>query len=270
MSILSSLERGALESSPRRGFLGRLAGGAAALAAGTLGASSLRAQSAAPSPTDTTSAAPRAADAPRAAPCAAPCDPDAGFPPVRGAWDMSWTRKLVGPHRQVFDAPEIAEGTILHQARMYLAGYAEVYGVAGPDIHAVLVFRHRAVPMVLGDAIWAKYDFIAREAGKLADPTTGKPARRNPFLNARPGDEHAMIWPDGGLDTLLEKGAIALACNVALLGLAGRIAKRTKQAHDAVADELKRSLVPGVTLMPSGVFAVTRAEEAGCHYMRGT
>jgi hypothetical protein len=27
-----------------------------------------------------------------------------------------------------------------------------------------------------------------------------------------------------------------------------------------------RHIVPGITLQPSGVFAVTRAEEAGCTY----
>ncbi len=30
------------------------------------------------------------------------------------------------------------------------------------------------------------------------------------------------------------------------------------------------SLVPGVILMPSGIFAVARAQEAGCHYMRSS
>ena len=64
--------------------------------------------------------------------------------------------------------------------------------------------------MVLGDAVWAHYDFIGKKITKLKDPTTGEWARRNPFLNAKAGDKHALIWPDGGLDSLIGRGAIVL------------------------------------------------------------
>lgn len=264
MPIFTSLDRQVrAHPSPRRGFLGQLLGGAAAAAAGALAGAPLAAQSAARRASDDST---RADTLP---PCPSPRQ-GGSFPQPRGGWDMSWTEKVTGRHRQVFDAPEVAEGTILHQARMFLAGYDEVYGAKGADVNAVLVFRHRAVPMVLSDAIWAKYDILAQRAGKLKDPTTGKSARRNPFLGAKPGDRYALVWPDGGLDSLIAKGAVALACNVALMGLAGVIAQHTKQKQEAVADELKEGLVPGVTRMPSGVFAVTRAEEAGCNYMRAT
>jgi hypothetical protein len=123
--------------------------------------------------------------------------------------------------------------------------------------------------MVLDDPIWARYDFIGKDA-KLKDPSTGKDAQRNPFLRSGKDDPDAYVWPDGGLDALMGRGAIVLACNMALMGFAGIIAKRTKQQVDAVREELRHGLVPGVTLMPSGIFAVTRAEEAGCHYIRAT
>ncbi|HEU4643232.1 MAG TPA: hypothetical protein VFS44_12330 [Gemmatimonadaceae bacterium] len=263
MPHFSPIDRRFREStSPRRGFLGQLLGGAAAAALGAMSGAPLAAQSPA-RPT----ASPRGDTLP---PSPTPRDGDTFFPEPRGGWDMSWTEKITGRHRQVFDAPEVAEGTALHQARMFLAGYEEVYGAKGADVNAVLVFRHRAVPVVLDDAMWAKYPVLARRSGKLKDPTTGKSARRNPFLGAKPGDKYALVWPDGGLDTLIGKGAIVLVCNVALMALAGVIAKDTKQTQSAVADELKGALVPGVIRMPSGVFAVTRAEEAGCHYIRGT
>jgi len=56
-------------------------------------------------------------------------------------------------------------------------------------------------------------------------------------------------------------------CNLALGGFAYQVADKTKQRVDTIRAELEHSLVPGATLVPSGIFGVARAEEAGCHYM---
>jgi hypothetical protein len=186
------------------------------------------------------------------------------------SWDLSWTDRLTGSHRQVFDAPEISDGTVLHQARMYYVNFKDVYNVPEHDLRAVLVIRHRAIPMVLGDAIWAHYDFIGRKMAKLKDPTTGEWTRRNPFLHAKKDDKYALVWPDGGLDDLIGRGAIVLGCNMAFNGFAGQIATQTHQKHEDVVAEFKAALVPGVTLVPSGIFGVIRAEEGGCAYIRAT
>jgi hypothetical protein len=186
-------------------------------------------------------------------------------------WDLSWTDRLSsGTHKQVFDAPEIADGTALHQARMFYVNYKDVYSTPETDLRAVLVFRHESIPVVLGDAAWAHYPFIGKKVTKLKDPTTGEWAQRNPFLNAKKDDKYALIWPDGGLDALIARGAIVLACNLAFGGFAGQIAERTKQPKDAVHAELQAALVPGVTLVPSGIFGVIRAEQGGCAYIRAT
>jgi hypothetical protein len=37
---------------------------------------------------------------------------------------MSWTERLIAPHRAVFELPAIAEGMGLHQARMYMEAIA--------------------------------------------------------------------------------------------------------------------------------------------------
>jgi hypothetical protein len=224
----------------RRQFIGQLVGSAAALAT-TACASLAPAQAVAPTPK--------------------PADPK---------WDLSWTDRLAtGVHRQVFDAPEIAEGTVLDQARMFYVNYKEVYNTTDADLRAVLVVRHVAIPMVLGDAVWDHYPFIAKQA-KLKDPTTNESARRNPFINAKESDKYALIWPDGGLDALMARGAIVLACNMAFTGFAARIAVRTKQPKDTVHQEFTAALLPGVTLVPSGIFGVIRAEQGGCAYIRAT
>src|SRR5579862_1907859 len=145
----------------RRHFLGQLVSGAAAVA--TAGcARVIPAQTAAPAPKPTTH-----------------------------AWDLSWTDRLAtGAHKQVFDAPEIADGTVLHQARMFYVNYKDVYNTTDTDLRAVMVFRHMAIPMVLGDAAWAHYPFIGKKLTKLKDPTTNEWAERNPFLNAKADDKY--------------------------------------------------------------------------------
>jgi hypothetical protein len=220
--------------SDRRGFLGRLLGGTAALAFG--GASGAA-----------------------AAPALRARDP----------WDDSWVQRITGAHRQVFDAPDVAEGTALHMARVFMQGYKDVYGTTDADTSAVLVFRHKAIPVVLSDAAWDHYGLGKRL--KLKDPTSGKTAKRNPFINVQPDDPYSLVWSDGGLDKLLARGAIVLACNLALGFFASTvIAKVDKVDGDEAKRRAKAALLPGVVLQPSGIFAVARAEEAGCHYIRAT
>ena len=225
--------------SARRAFLGKVAGTAAALAAASAIPAEVRALSA----------------------------PTAPRPMPPGDWDMSWVDRITGDHRQVFDSPEIAEATQLHQMRTWLAGFQEVYGTTDADMHGVLVIRHEAIPMVANDAMWAKYRLGKQYEQK--DPASGKSAERNPFLNAnvKQGDEHSLLWPDGGLDTLMKRGQTVLACNMALHFMSGVVAKQAKQDAKTVYDDLRANLLPGVTLMPSGIFAVTRAQEAGCRLM---
>jgi hypothetical protein len=188
-----------------------------------------------------------------------------GTRPVAATWDMSWVDRVTGKYRMCFDAPEISEGTVLHQARAFLAGYNTVYGTTDAELSAVLVIRHRAVPMVLGDALWADGAFA--EGDKLKDPETGEPAKRNPFVNVPAGARFALTWPDGTLDNLIARGVIVLACDMALNGLTGMMAGRKKIPREDAAALVAQHLLPGVIRMPTGVFATCRAQAAGCGVM---
>ena len=222
----------------RRRFIANVAGStAAALAAAGLGATELLAQ---------------------------------GTPaPPQGGWDMSWVDRVQrAKHRQVFDAPGMAEGMALTNAVVWLNGYSEVYKTTDADMAVVLVFRHKGLPVVLNDDMWARLKL--GDDDKLKDPTTGEPTKRNPFVNLKAGDKNLIPFPDGGLDSLIARGAIVLCCNLALMRHAGALAKAEgiprEQAEQAMID----SVLPGVIRMPSGVFATSRAEEAGCLFMRSS
>ena len=189
--------------------------------------------------------------------------------PPQGGWDMTWVDRIQrARHRQVFDAPGIAEGTALNNAMVWLNGYSEVYKTTDADMAAVLVFRHHGLPVVLNHDMWARLKL--GDEDKLKDPTTGEPTRRNPFVNLKAGDKNLMTFPEGGLDALIARGAIVLCCNLALMRQAGQLAKAEGIPREKAQQAMIDAVLPGVIRMPSGVFATSRAEEAGCYFLRAT
>ena len=186
-------------------------------------------------------------------------------PQAQTRYDMTWASRVTGKYRMAFDAPEVNDGTSLHQARSFLAGYAQVYGLTDADLSAVLIIRHAAVPMVLGDALWADGAFGEKE--KLKDPVTGEPTKRNPFLNIPADAQHALSWPDGALDNLMARGVIVLACDLALANVAGQIAARMKIPRTDARQLITDHILPGVVRMPTGIFATSHAQGVGCGMM---
>lgn len=244
-------------ATPRRGFVGRVLAGAAAVAGGALLGRDLGAQQGASRPSV------------------------AGGRPVSADWDMSWVDRITGAHKQVFDSPEIMEGTGLTQTRTWMNGYAEVYGAKPADMSAVLVIRHAAIPMILNDALWDELDLgraLAARTGDmppttesvLRDPVTGEPARRNPFLStSMKGDaKYAMTYPNGGFDSLMQDGVIVLACNLALRRPIGMVMRHDRVDNATARAKVMANIIPGVIVMPSGIFAVSRAQEAGCNFLQ--
>jgi hypothetical protein len=229
----------------RRAFLGQLALMTAAFA--------------------TTACAPSLSAPAPPAPAATP-DPGAGLPPLPPLeFTDSWASRITGKYRGVFDSPSIDDGTAVFNAHTFMQGFEDMYGVSDWDVSAVVVIRHRAVPMVVDDTIWARY--AIGEYAKVKDSATGKWATKNPFYKADPSDPDDAPY---AMESLTKRGVIFLGCALATRGMAATLARRTNQKAGAVFDELRRHLVPGLELAPSGIFAVMRAQDAGCHYMRST
>lgn len=235
------------DATPRRDFLGKLATAAVAVA-GTAYAGASATDAAAALQTPAPDAGVRPADSPAAQP------------------DDAWFARITGKHKAVFDAPEIADGTIVANAWVFLKSYTEVHSLTDQDLSAVLVIRHAAIPLAFDDEFWAKYD--VGKTAKLEDPATGKWARRNIHWKAAPG---ATSTPGAfTLDALRSRGAILVGCALAADRRAREIAKRTSQSDEAVMAEMRAHLIPGLELAHSGIYAVTRAQEAGCTYIRST
>lgn len=232
------MSRDPLKPSARRTFLGQLGMAATALAAsGSVG--------------------PLAAEVPHAG--------DGPTRRRRSPWDTSWIDKLAkAQYRVVIDGDTIADGAAQDIALAFLDDYHEVHDTRDDETRPVIVYRRNGTPIAFNDSIWERY--AIGEDTKITDSATKAPIRRNPFWKSKPGT------PDGAekLETLQARGLIVLVCNIAMGNWARGMAEKTHRNADEVRAEVKANLIPGALLVPSGKFALIRAQNAGCAYMRGT
>jgi len=184
-------------------------------------------------------------------------------------FDDTWTQRVRdAKHRAVFDSPDIGDGLALEHAMVFMDNYHEMFGTSDAETVPVVVMRHGGTVMAVNDALWAKYEL--GEESKLEDPVTGKYATRNPFFRVDPDDKRTELSPGASLSALTARGAILLACNRALMHFAVTAAKKRKLDVDQTRAEFRAALLPGVILQPSGIYAVTRAQEAGCTFLKST
>src|SRR2546428_8954446 len=133
----------------RRGFLGRIAAGAAALGLGGL---------------------------------VTPLEAIA--PPTHGSHGVSpnpefeaWLNKITGKHKMIFDIPEPNGGFGFAWARVFLNTTNENYGTTDADNTVVIVLRPNGIPSGMQSPMWAKYKF--GEFFKINDGVTKEAALRN-------------------------------------------------------------------------------------------
>jgi hypothetical protein len=163
----------------------------------------------------------------------------------------------------MFDAYTINDGAPLEFAYTFLATN-DALGVNAAAATAVVVLRHAAFPIALGDDIWRRYKI--GEAFKVIDPETKAPALRNPFLRPKSG---ILPVDDMAIDRLLALGVVVGACDVALMFQSKMLAANAGVSAAEAAKEWAANVVPGITVLPSGVWGVNRAQQAGCTYCSG-
>jgi intracellular sulfur oxidation DsrE/DsrF family protein len=170
-----------------------------------------------------------------------------------------WLAKITGKHKQVFDNVSPNGGWGAAFPLNFIDSSKEALNLADKDITSVAVFRHFSMPLMLNDATWAKYKIGAMIDVK--DPKTNAPATRNIFRDnvpMRPGLTYEQM--------VTTRGVIFVACNMALTVMSGMAAAGAKVAPELAKKEWTAGLLPGVHLAASGVYAVNRAQEAGCTY----
>lgn len=165
-------------------------------------------------------------------------------------WDDSWTRRL-GKYRTVFDISELDERPGLYGVLAVMDAYYDALGATDAELGFVVVMRHDALPMLVSDAMWDKYDVGANEM-KRKQPD-GKQFRTNPF--------RSMI------EDVQKRGVTILGCDKAMTAHARTFAQRKRAGVDAIRAEIQASILPGVVMLPNGLYALARAQNVGCGLM---
>ena len=173
----------------------------------------------------------------------------------------SWFKRAKGAHRIVYDASEPHNGLPFIWSWVFYHTNNET-GVEDGDMTAMVVLRHNAIPFALEDHLWQKYNL--GEVFGVTDNTTKKPALRNPYY--KPGEGDFPMPVIEGIRKMQERGAMFCVCNMALKVYSSVVAKANNLDPEAVYQEWKGGVHPEIQLVPSGVWAVARAQKHGFAY----
>jgi hypothetical protein len=194
-----------------------------------------------------------------------------------------WIKGVKGTHRCLFDFPQHKNGMPLLHILNYLNTYTEAYKSAPGQAGAVGTFysmgTQSSIPLAFNDAMWAKYglgDYLG-----LKD-AAGTPYTRNVFNRPTASDLHLLMqaiqsptipafagaMPALGLESLQKMGTTFLLCANAFGGWCEELAVRGKGKAADLQKDLAANLLPGVVMVPAMVIAIEKAQAAGIAYNR--
>ena len=181
--------------------------------------------------------------------------------------DLSWTRRLTGKYKAVYDSPDIGGGLGVLRAGIVSTQYMAAFNVPASAISPVIVLRHDGIVLAMQQAFWDSYQI--GEKYKVTHPWTGAPLTRSPALLGA-GDGLPAGLENHALDKQLARGVIVLACALAFQDVVDTIAAADAIAPAAAATKARSLMLPGIIMQPSGVFATSVAQDNGCVYVRAT
>ncbi len=189
----------------------------------------------------------------------------AGFPGIDPSEADAWFNQINGKHRIVFDVTEPHDILPFAWPKVFLLTN-DATGSAAKDCSVVVILRHEAIPYALENRLWEKYKL--GEVFKIDDPKTKAPSLRNPFWQPQAGDYSVpgIGNVEIGINQLQDSGVMFCACNMALTVYSAVVAGQLNQDAAEVKSDWMAGLLPKVQPMPSGVWAVGRAQEHGCTY----
>jgi hypothetical protein len=185
-----------------------------------------------------------------------------------GGWDLRWIEMLrSATDRAVFDWPSVgdpADPIVLELAERYLDNCRSAYRAGTYSARVVLNVRTQAIGAGMTDALWERYSLGAEY--NVKEPGTQQPAIRNPFWHRAPSPAPGITLPS--MADLVDRGAIVLVCDFAMGHLSKRLATKSARTADDVHADLRNGLIRGAYSVPSGIFGLARAQNAGCAYIR--
>jgi intracellular sulfur oxidation DsrE/DsrF family protein len=176
-----------------------------------------------------------------------------------------WFNKIKGKHKIVFDATRPHEIMPFVWPKVFLLTNQST-GTMPKDNSVVVVLRHSAIGYAFEDRLWEKYKM--GELFKADDPKTGKPSLRNPFWKPKaddfvvPGIGSVAI----GINDLQADGVMFCVCQAAFAVYTAVAADMMKMNVEEIRKDWMAGMIPDIQPVPSGVWAVGRAQEKGCAY----
>lgn len=173
-----------------------------------------------------------------------------------------WFEGIKGSHRVVYDGSTPHDGfPIIWNWAFYLTNNET--GIDDGEMTAMTVLRHSAIPFALEDRLWEKYRL--GEVFSITDKRTKSPLLRNPYYEPKEGDFPFPIIQ--GIKQLQGRGAMFCVCNLALSVYSGNVAQSMGLNPDEVKNDWLSGVLPGIQVVPSGVWALSRAQKNGCGYI---
>ncbi len=185
----------------------------------------------------------------------------------------AWFNQIKGKHRMVFDATRPHEVFPFAWPKVYLLTNAAT-GTPEKESSVVVVLRHSAIAFAFEDRLWSKYNFAkmfkvdsigpAFQAADAASAAT----MRNPFWKPKAGDFKMPGLGNLaiGINELQASGVLFCVCNMAMNVYTNIVAGQMSMKPEDVMKDWMAGLLPGIQVVPSGVWAVGRAQEHGCQY----
>lgn len=173
----------------------------------------------------------------------------------------AWLKTIKGKHRIVYDGSYPHHGfPIIWNWAYYLSN--NEMGAPDDEVTAMTVLRHDAIPFAFHDDLWKKYPLGEMFHVKKADGTVYD---RNPYYEPQEGD--FPLPGIQGIKDLLDRGAMFCVCNLAMQVYSGAAAQQMGKDATEVYEEWKAAVHPKIQIVPSGVWALGRAQEEGCGYI---
>lgn len=177
-----------------------------------------------------------------------------------------WFKQMRGKHRVVYDSPEPKGMMPFVWSRVFLLTNMAT-GTPEKDSNVVVVLRHEAIPFAFQNSMWTKYKF--GNLFKVTDTRTNAIATSNPFWQPKADDYKVPGFGSVsiGINDLQSSGVMFAVCNAAMTLYSAVAAEQMKLNAADVLKEWSANVLPGVHIVPSGVWALGRAQENGCAYI---
>lgn len=174
----------------------------------------------------------------------------------------AWFKNVKGKHRVVYDAPEPHAGFPVIWSWAFMLSNNQT-GVADDAMTSMVVLRHNAIPFAMKDELWKKYNF--GEMFNVTDNATQAPSKRNLYYEPKEGD--FPLPSIDGIKAQQKRGSMYCVCELALSVYSGAAAQAMGLNAEDVNKEWVAGVLPDIQIVPSGVWALGRAQEKDCAYI---